>query len=72
MLSSDLAGLQRYCLLFIIICVQDNKVKVFLREIYCNQFQRFASKEGASLNFAGFLQGELKIPLAVCKTVSYF
>lgn len=46
--SPDLDGLQFYCLLSVIICVWDNKMKAFLREIYCNQFRRFACNRGQS------------------------
>lgn len=46
--SPDLDGLQFYCLLSVIISVRDNKAKVFLGEIDCNQFQRFACNRGQS------------------------
>lgn len=46
--SPDLNGCQFYCWISVIIFVWDNKVKVFLREIYCNQFQRFDCNRGQS------------------------
>lgn len=46
--SPDLNGCQFYWWISVIIFVWDNKVKVFLSEIYCNQFQRFDCNRGQS------------------------